>query len=153
MQVVAAIFITFIVLYLFWFFWGGFVQYFSSPTQTPKTKSKSYWLLALVLVMELYDFVYMITFPAILGVMTLAMLVAILTVRIRKQTMPKLFQVLGAAIFLAWVGSHILGVIGAVIGGSLGVFTSLVSAPWGGSAAEMWDEPWWAPQAYKKRKG
>jgi len=38
--------------------------------------------------MELYDFVYMITFPAILGVMTLAMLVAILTVRIRKQTMP-----------------------------------------------------------------
>jgi len=66
MQVVAAIFITFIVLYLFWFFWGGFVQYFSSPTQTPKTKSKLYWLLVLVFVMELYDFVYMITFPAIL---------------------------------------------------------------------------------------
>jgi len=81
--------------------------------------------------MELYDFVYMITFPAILGVMTLAMLVAILTVRIRKQTMPKLFQVLGAAIFLAWVGSHILGVVGAVIGGSLGVFTSFGVCPMG----------------------
>jgi len=91
----------------------GSFQYFSSPTQTPKTKSKLYWLLALVLVMELYDFVYMITFPAILGVMTLAMLVAILTVRIRKQTMPKLFQVLGAAIFLAWVGSHILVSLGS----------------------------------------
>jgi len=153
MQVIAIILITFIALYLFWFFWGGFVQYFSSPKQTPRTSSKSYWLLVLVFAMELYDFVYMITFPAVLGIFSMAALVAILTVRIRKQDMPKLFQVLGAATFLSWLGSHILGIPGAVIGAALGVFTSLVSAPWGNTAAEMWDEPWWAPQAYKRRKG
>lgn len=152
MAVVGTVLITFITAYVFWFFWGAFVQYFLSPNHAPSTTSKAYWLVALVLLMVVYDFYYMITLPAILGVITVGLVILAIVRRTRKQPVARYLQALTSACTMGWIISHVFGVFGLAGGLVLGLLISLIKAPWGNLAAEMWDEPWWAPQAYKKRK-
>jgi hypothetical protein len=101
--------------------------------------------------MDIYDFRYAIVLPGVTGIVALVFVAAILALRIRKAPIPQLLQIAVSSSFFAWVISHVIGILGIFIGVGVGIFISLVAAPWGKVAAEMWDEPWWAPQAYNKR--